>query len=72
MLSTDCMDDIGSIGPVQAGSGLVAGAKLYSGPGAPSIPESVSGDFYFRTGTPATANQRLYIATAVNTWTGIV
>jgi len=61
-----------SIGPVQAGTGLVAGAKLYSGVGAPNIPASGSGDFYFRTDTPLTANQRLYIATAANTWTGIV
>lgn len=50
----------------------IAGCRLWSGSGAPSIAASVAGDIYFRTDTPSTANQRIYIATAVNTWTGIV
>lgn len=49
-----------------------AGSRLWSGSGAPNISASVAGDFYFRTDTPSTANQRIYVATAANTWTGIV
>ena len=45
---------------------------LYSGSGAPNIPAATAGSYYFRTDTPATANQRIYVATATNTWTGIV
>lgn len=51
---------------------LNAGGKQYSGSGAPNIPTSASGDYYFRTDTPTVANQRIYIATGANTWTGIV
>jgi hypothetical protein len=51
---------------------FAGGAHLYSGRGAPNIAASVAGDYYFRTDTAATANQRIYVATAANTWTGIV
>lgn len=53
---------------------------IMSGSGAPSNPSGVSagptaGDLYFRTDTPSTANQRIYICTVgggTPTWVGIV
>lgn len=61
-----------AIGYVQPGNGTAGGGHLYSGSGAPNITASVAGDLYLRTDTPSTASQRLYIATAANTWTGIL
>ena len=49
-----------------------AGGNIWSGSGAPNITASVSGDYYFRTDTPSTSNQRIYVATGANTWTGIL
>jgi len=46
--------------------------QVYGGTGAPNIPNSSADAYYFRTDTPGTANQRIYIATAANTWVGIV
>lgn len=57
---------------VQPGNATTGGGHLYSGSGAPNITGSVAGDYYFRTDTPTTANQRVYVATAGNTWSGIV
>ena len=45
------------------------GSGLRSGSGAPA--GGSSGDYYFRTDTPGTANQRIYVNNA-GTWTGIV
>lgn len=52
---------------------------LYHGSGAPSLPGGVSsvnaGDYYFRSDTPSTASQRIYVCTvggAAPTWVGIV
>ena len=45
-------------------------ANITSGTGAPSGSGN-KGDIYFRTDTPTTANQRIYIYTG-STWTGIV
>jgi hypothetical protein len=59
-------------GALQLGNGAAVGGRLWSGSGAPSIAASVAGDFYFRTDTPGTSLQRIYVATGVNTWTGIV
>lgn len=53
------------------GGGLGAATHLYSGAGAPSNSFGVSGDYYFRTDAPGTANARLYVNNA-GTWTGIV
>ena len=59
-------------------SSLTGGGRIFSGSGAPVTPNSqnpVAGDIYFRTDTPATANQRIYICTvggATPTWAGIV
>ena len=50
------------------------GAVITSGTGAPTA-TGTKGDIYFRTDTPTTANQRIYInssATTGTTWTGIV
>lgn len=47
------------------------GAYLYSGAGVPSPTLGVSGDYYFRTGTPTTAQQRIYVRDAVG-WVGVV
>jgi hypothetical protein len=74
-LTHDASGIVGVAGGLRLGTGFattVAGSRLWSGSGAPSITASAAGDFYFRTDTPTTANQRLYIATAVNTWTGIL
>jgi hypothetical protein len=45
----------------------VAGS-LFSGPGVPSNTLGVDGDYYFRTGTPSTAAQRVYIKVS-GVWT---
>jgi len=44
---------------------------LYAGSGAPPNAQGNIGDFYFRTDTPATINQRLYIRNTA-AWIGIV
>ena len=51
-------------------------ANLSSGTGAPTI-AGTAGDFFFRTDTPSTANQRIYVCTVTGaagaaTWVGIV
>lgn len=45
--------------------------RIYQGSGAPSNTNGNNGDAYFRTDTPATANQRLYIKSA-GAWIGIL
>jgi hypothetical protein len=48
------------------------GGHIYSASGAPTI-SAVKGDVYFRTDTPSTASQRIYVCTeAGNHWTAIV
>ncbi len=49
----------------------VSASTLYSGSGAPTI-SGVSGDYYFRTDTPTTSLQRIYVCTGGTTWTGIL
>lgn len=56
---------------LDAGLQVNKSGTLYSGSGAPASTLGVSGDYYFRTDTPNTANQRLYVNNA-GTWTGIV
>jgi hypothetical protein len=46
-------------------------ATIRSGSGVPSNSLGVNGDFYFRTDTPGTANQRLYVRSA-GSYVGIV
>ena len=59
-----------------ANSNLTTGACLQSGTGVPTVGSPVGG-FYFRTDTPSTSNQRIYICTVAGaagaaTWVGIV
>jgi len=44
---------------------------LYMGSGAPSNVNGANGDFFFRTDTPGTVNQRIYVKSA-GAWVGIV
>jgi hypothetical protein len=45
--------------------------RIFQGSGAPSDANGNDGDFYFRTDTPATANQRMYVK-AGGAWLGIL
>lgn len=47
-------------------------AVLRGGSGAPAAGLGAVGDYYFRTDTPTTSLQRIYVKTAAATWTGIV
>jgi len=64
-----------SSGLVQVGAGsalgFISGASIYSGSGAPAAGKGANGDYYFRTDTPGTANQRIYVKSA-GAWVGIV
>ncbi len=58
----------GSISPTGA-------SQFYAGSGAPTI-AGTAGDFFFRTDTPATSLQRIYVCTVTGTagaatWVGI-
>lgn len=52
-------------------AGLSQSGAVYQGSGAPSNSNGNNGDVYFRTDTPGTANQRLYVK-AAGAWTGIL
>jgi hypothetical protein len=64
-------------GSVNVGNGLqfsnhgVQAATLWSGNSAPSNSLGSNGNFYFRTDTPSTSNQRLYVKVS-NSWVGIL
>src|SRR5215471_10584329 len=47
------------------------GPAMYGGSGAPAAGLGANGDYYFRSDTPATANQRIYVKSA-GAWVGIV
>ena len=47
------------------------GANIYLSSGAPAAGLGNNGDFYFRSDTPGTANQRIYVKSA-GAWVGIV
>ena len=49
---------------------FLSGSTLYSGSGAPGA-FGINGDYYFRTDTPAVANQRIYVRSA-GVWVGIL
>jgi hypothetical protein len=54
------------------GSMQVGGAStFFSGSGAPNNANGNDGDYYFRSGTPGTANQRIYVKSA-GAWVGVV
>ena len=50
-------------------NGIRLSGDIFGGSGAPS--GGANGDYYFRTDTPATANQRMYVKIA-GSWVGIV
>lgn len=52
-------------------AGVAQAGRIYQGSGAPSNTNGNNGDVCFRTDTPATANQRLYIKSA-GAWIGIL
>jgi hypothetical protein len=52
-------------------AGLSQSGSITQGSGAPSNANGNNGDYYFRTDTPGTANQRIYVKSA-GVWTGIV
>ena len=59
-------------GAANSGSGVYQTAcGLWAGTGAPSNSYGQTGDYYFRSDTPASANQRVYVKNG-GTWTGIV
>lgn len=60
----------GAFSPATPAAATQLGA-LYQGSGAPSNTNGNNGDVYFRTDTPGTVNQRIYIKSA-GSWTGIV
>lgn len=45
--------------------------RLFQGSGAPSI-SGTAGDYYFRTDTPSTSNQRIYVCTGTTNWTALI
>src|SRR5262245_7612001 len=53
------------------GLALQGALTLRAGSGAPAAGLGANGDFYFRSDTPATANQRIYVKSA-GAWVGIV
>ncbi|HEY1295480.1 MAG TPA: hypothetical protein VGJ60_20570 [Chloroflexota bacterium] len=63
---------VASSNAIKPGNGSSPGGSLWSGSGAPATGLGSIGDYYFRTDTPGTANQRIYVKTAAAVWTGIV
>lgn len=53
-------------------NGTAAGPKTWGGTGAPATGMGSVGDYYFRSDTPSTSMQRIYVKTAAAVWTGIV
>lgn len=62
-----------TIGPISPGTdaGAVQAGQVFMGSGVPSNSNGNNGDIYWRTDTPATANQRLYNKQA-GSWVGIL
>lgn len=51
----------------------VTGGRIFGGTGSPNgVLSKTAGDFFFRTDTPGSANQRIYVCTGTTNWTGIV
>jgi len=59
--------------PLLASGGvkLNGASTTYSGSGVPSSSLGVNGDYFFRSDTPGTANQRIYVKSS-GSWTGII
>lgn len=62
-----------TVGNITTNGSIKLGGQstVYSGSGAPSNSNGVNGDYYFRSDTPGTANQRLYVKSA-GAWVGIL
>jgi hypothetical protein len=70
----DDLDDSGhDVGPVTptTDAGATQTGRIYMGSGAPNNANGSNGDYYFRTDTPGTSNQRIYVKSA-GSWTGVV
>lgn len=52
-------------------AGLAQSGVVYQGEGVPSGSNGNDGDVYFRTDTPGTLNQRIYVRVS-GSWTGIL
>ena len=52
-------------------AGAVQAGSVYQGSGAPNNSNGSNGDVYFRTDTPGSANQRIYVKSA-GSWVGIL
>lgn len=52
-------------------AGLAQAGAVYQGSGVPDNGDGDDGDIYFRTDTPGTVNQRIYVRVA-GAWTGIL
>lgn len=61
----------GGIQPGSPSGTFTAANAIYQGSGVPSNANGNNGDFYFRTDTPGTSNQRLYVK-ASGSWSGIL
>jgi hypothetical protein len=57
--------------PPNAAGVAQAACRIFAGTGAPSNADGANGDFYHRSDTPGTANQRIYVKSA-GAWIGIV
>jgi len=66
------LSTVTTTGAVSPGNGTTAGPAHWGGTGAPATGLGAVGDYYFRSDTPSTANQRIYVKTAAAVWTGIV
>jgi hypothetical protein len=64
--------NVASNSSLQPGNGTTPGPHIWGGSGAPATALGAIGDYYFRSDTPSTANQRLYVKTGASTWTGII
>jgi len=62
---------VASSNAIKPGNTAVPGGSLWSGSGVPAPGLGGNGDYYFRTDTPATSLQRIYVKSA-GAWVGIV
>lgn len=60
-------------GPAQMPTSIKVGTTtIWSGSGVPASGLGVQGDWYYRTDTLTTSNQRQYVKTGASTWVGVV
>lgn len=56
--------NINAVGSLGCGNGAAIGGHLWSGSGVPAAGLGANGDYYFRTDTPGTVGQRIYVKSA--------